>query len=86
VVLDDQTAIVIPLGDLVDRDKECARLAAEVKQLDELVATQERKLGNEQFVARAPAAVVAKEREKLAGWRAQADALREKRRALECGA
>jgi valyl-tRNA synthetase len=86
VVLDDQTVIVIPLGDLIDRDKECARLAAEVKQLDELVAAQERKLGNEQFVERAPPPVVAREREKLAGWRAQADALREKRRALECGA
>jgi valyl-tRNA synthetase len=84
VVLDDQTVIAVALGDLVDHDKECARLAAEAKQLDALVATQERKLSNQQFVARAPAAIVAKEREKLAGWRAQADALREKRRALEC--
>jgi valyl-tRNA synthetase len=85
VVLDDQTVIVVPLGDLVDRDKECARLATEIEQLAALVAAQERKLGNEQFVARAPAAVVAKEREKLAGGRAQADVLREKRRTLECG-
>ncbi|HEY8062480.1 MAG TPA: valine--tRNA ligase, partial [Gemmatimonadales bacterium] len=85
VILDDQTVIVIPLGDLIDRDKECARLAAEVRQLEALVAAQERKLGNEQFVERAPPGVVAREREKLAGWRAQADALREKRRALECG-
>lgn len=85
VVLDDRTVIVVPLGDLIDRDKECARLAAEAIQLDALVAAQERKLGREQFVARAPALVVAKEREKLAGWRAQAESLREKRQALECG-
>ena len=85
VVLDDGTVVMVPLGDLIDRDRECARLAAEMKQLGELVAAQERKLGNEQFVTRAPAAVVAKEREKLAGWRAQAESLGAKRRALECG-
>ncbi|MGH7592920.1 MAG: valine--tRNA ligase, partial [Gemmatimonadales bacterium] len=84
VVLGDRTAIIVLLGDLVDRDRECTRLASEANALNALVATQERKLGNEQFVARAPAPIVAREREKLADWRAQADALREKRRALEC--
>jgi valyl-tRNA synthetase len=84
-VMTDGTHLNIPLGDLVDIDKECARLRAEAAKLDNLVASQEGKLGNESFVARAPAAVVEKEREKLAGWKAQADSLREKRRALACG-
>ena len=83
-VLDDGTVITVPLGDLVDLDKECARLGAEASKLDELVVAQERKLGNEQFVARAPAAVIDKEREKLAAWRTQAESLREKRRSLGC--
>lgn len=83
-VLPDRTTITIPLGDLVDLDRECARLAAEAAHLDQLVEAQRRKLSNEQFVARAPEAVVAKEREKLDTWGAQATALREKRRSLGC--
>jgi valyl-tRNA synthetase len=66
------------------KDRECQRLRAEAAKLAELVAAQERKLGNAQFVARAPVLVVAKERDKLAGWRTQAAVLREKRQALEC--
>jgi len=41
-------------------------------------------LGNEQFTSRAPEAVVAKEREKLASWREQAETLRRKRAQLGC--
>ncbi len=84
VVLEDRTTVVVPLGDLIDIAKECARLGSEVARIDERLAAQERKLANAQFVSRAAPAVVAKEREKLAAWRAQADALRTKRRALGC--
>jgi valyl-tRNA synthetase len=84
VVLEDRTMVVVPLGDLIDLDKECARLGGEVARLDERLAAQERKLANAQFVTRAAPAVVEKEREKLAAWRAQAEALRNKRRALGC--
>jgi valyl-tRNA synthetase len=83
-VLADRTTIMIPLGDLVDVAQECARLAAEATRLDGLAAAQETKLANPQFVARAPAAIVDKERDKLAALRAQADALREQRKALGC--
>ena len=83
-VLADRTTILIPLGDLVDIAQECARLAAESTRLDGLAAAQETKLANPQFVARAPAAIVDKERDKLAALRAQADALREQRKALGC--
>ena len=84
IVLDDRTIVFVPLGDLVDVAKECARLGAEADKLDALVTAQETKLGNEQFVARAPAAIIDKEREKLVAWRAQAEALRAKRTALGC--
>ncbi|MEO5800089.1 MAG: valine--tRNA ligase [Gemmatimonadales bacterium] len=83
-VLDDRTTIVVPLGDLVDLDKECARLGSEAAKMEQLVAAQESKLSNDNFVSRAPANIIEKEREKLESWRAQAVTLREKRRALGC--
>jgi valyl-tRNA synthetase len=84
IVLDDRTTVIVPLGDLVDLNKECKRLGSEADKLDQLARNQEAKLANEQFVSRAPAAIIEKEREKLDTWRAQAATLREKRRALGC--
>jgi valyl-tRNA synthetase len=84
VVLEDRTTVSVPLGDLVDLDKECARLAAEADKLESLVRAQEAKLSNAQFVERAPPAIVDKEREKAVAWAAQAVALREQRQALGC--
>ncbi len=81
-VLSDGTGVFVPLGDAIDLERERARLGAELGKLEQLIAGQERKLGNEQFVARAPAEVVAKEREKLATWREQAALLADKRTRL----
>ena len=83
-VLSDGTAVFVPLGDAIDLGRECGRLGTEVDRLRKLVESQEKKLGNEQFVARAPAAVVEKEREKLTSWREQAGTLAEKRTRLGC--
>jgi valyl-tRNA synthetase len=83
-VLSDGTVLYIALGDLVDLQKECARLAAEEARLTGLVESQRKKLGNEQFVSRAPAEVVAKEREKLATLEEQVAALSAKRASLGC--
>ncbi|MCL4866368.1 MAG: hypothetical protein KJZ47_10765, partial [Gemmatimonadales bacterium] len=77
-------SVTVPLGDLVDLAKECRRLGDELGRLAGQVEAQERKLGNAQFVSRAPEAVVAKEREKLAAWRDQAAVLRTKRERLGC--
>ncbi len=84
VVLDDGTAVIVPLGDLIDIAKECGRLGAEADKLARLIASQEGKLANEQFVGRAPSAVVTAEREKLATWQNQLEALRDKRRSFGC--
>ncbi len=83
-VLSDGTAVAIPLGDLVDLEKECARLRQEHQRLVGLVANQETKLANQQFVSRAPAEVVQRERDKLAAWREQAAVLQGKRERLGC--
>jgi len=83
-VLPDGTAVFVPLGDAIDLGRECARLGEEFTKLTGLAKGLEGKLANEQFVARAPAAVVQTERDKLVAWREQAAVLAEKRRLLGC--
>jgi valyl-tRNA synthetase len=82
-VLRSGTELFIPLAGVIDLEKERARLRTEAEKLDGLAAGTEKKLGNESFVSRAPAEVVEKEREKLAGYREQVDKLRGKLAALE---
>jgi valyl-tRNA synthetase len=83
-VLTDGTAVFVPLGDAIDVQKECTRLAQEVARLSMLVAAQRAKLGNDQFVAKAPTAVVERERQKLASWEEQENVLTKKRELLGC--
>ncbi len=56
--------ILLPLDELVDRDKEVARLKAEYTRLTGEIARVEKLLSNENYVAKAPAALVEKERAK----------------------
>ena len=83
-VLSDGTPVFVPLGGAIDLKRECDRLAEERTRLQGLVTAQERKLANEQFVARAPAAVVENERTKLSDWSKQVAVLEEKRKRLGC--
>ncbi|OOE90130.1 valine--tRNA ligase [Salinivibrio sharmensis] len=61
--------ILIPMAGLIDKDAELARLDKEIARVEGEIKRVEGKLGNESFVAKAPEAVVAKEREKLDGYR-----------------
>ena len=56
----------LPLDALIDLDKERARLASELEALQGEVARSEKLLRNQGFVAKAPEAVVQRERDKLA--------------------
>ncbi|PIQ43415.1 MAG: valine--tRNA ligase [Gammaproteobacteria bacterium CG11_big_fil_rev_8_21_14_0_20_46_22] len=56
----------VDLEGLIDFDAERARLEKEIQKLDANIARLEGKLNNPSFVDKAPDAVVAKEREKLA--------------------
>ena len=68
-IITDSATIFRPLADLVDTEKEIARLEGEQKKLNGEIERLEKKLSNEGFVAKAPAAVVEAERAKLAKYR-----------------
>jgi valyl-tRNA synthetase len=57
--------LFFPVGELLDADKEVARLRGELEKLDKDIERARLKLSNENFVGRAPADVVQKEREAL---------------------
>lgn len=65
-VITDAARIFIPMGDLIDHEKELARLNKEKAVAEKDIAMLSGKLSNENFVSKAPAAVVEAEREKLA--------------------
>ncbi len=58
--------LLIPLAGLIDKDAELARLQKHIEKTEQDAKRINGKLGNASFVDRAPEAVVAKEREKLA--------------------
>ena len=64
-----KSELMIPMAGLIDKDAELARLAKEVAKTEGEIKRIEGKLGNEGFVAKAPEAVIAKEREKLEGYK-----------------
>ena len=68
-IVTESATILLPLSDIVDTEKEIARLEAEQKKLTGEIERLEKKLSNEGFVAKAPAAVVDGERAKLAKYK-----------------
>ncbi|PHZ92796.1 valine--tRNA ligase (plasmid) [Klebsiella variicola] len=64
----DGAELLIPMAGLINKEDELARLAKEVAKIEGEIGRIESKLSNEGFVARAPEAVIAKEREKLEGY------------------
>ncbi|WP_168012776.1 valine--tRNA ligase [Halomonas salinarum] len=71
--------VLVPMAGLIDKEVELARLAKEIEKQDKLITGTEKKLGNESFTAKAPEAVVQKERDKLADFKAARALLAEQR-------
>jgi len=69
--------VLIPLAGLIDLGAEKTRLGKEIGRIEGEIKKCEGKLGNANFVANAPAEVVAQERQRIADWGTQLGALRE---------
>ena len=83
-VLTDGSEVVVPLGGVVDLAKECGKLRSELQQLETQLESLSKRLRNEGFTARAPAAVVESERKKESEWTKRREQLAAKVTAL-CG-
>ena len=80
----DGSEVFVGLEGAIDLRQECRRLSTERERLDRQLTGLAAKLSNENFVARAPADVVAREREKEREWRFQRDVLDGKLKSLGC--
>lgn len=81
-VVTDSARVLIPMGELVDKEKELARLEKEREGCVKDIAMISGKLSNEGFVAKAPAQVVEAEKEKLERRRERLQKIEESMRAL----
>jgi valyl-tRNA synthetase len=65
-IVGPELEVVMPLGGLIDPVAERARIAKDIEKSKKEIATLEKKLGNADFVARAPEEVVAEQKARLA--------------------
>ena len=72
-IITDAATIYLPLSDIIDFEKEKARLEGEKKRLEGEIERIEKKLSNAGFVSKAPAAVVDGEKAKMAKYRENLD-------------
>ncbi|OOF59771.1 valine--tRNA ligase [Rodentibacter myodis] len=77
------TEILVPMAGFINKETELARLTKEIEKYQNEVKRIEGKLSNEAFVAKAPKAVIAKEREKMAEYQSGLEKIREQYKAIE---
>jgi valyl-tRNA synthetase len=85
VVIAGGAEVVVPLAGVIDVDKECGRLRAELQQLEKQLGGLRQRLANENFLSRAKPEVVEAERQKEREWSARRDQLARRVQSL-CGA
>jgi valyl-tRNA synthetase len=81
-VLQSGAELFLPLEGLIDVGRERDRLRQELERIERLLGSAALRLENDQFVSRAPAEVIEREREKAASFRDQRDRLTRKLAAL----
>jgi len=69
--------VLIPMAGLINKDEELARLNKEISKLENEMERSEKKLGNTDFVKRAPAEVVNKEKLKVEDMRKALESLKQ---------
>ena len=77
------TVAALKIADLIDAGEARKRLDKEVATLDKDITSTEKKLGNADFVARAPIEIVEENRERVKDWTVRRDKLKAARAALE---
>jgi valyl-tRNA synthetase len=82
-VVSADVEVIMPLGGLVDIPTEKARLAKEIAKADKDLAGLEKRLENQDFLARAPEEVVAELRARLDEEKARRQRLRDAVKALD---
>jgi len=81
-VLRSGTEVFVPLADVIDLDRERARIEEELERVEGLLRASRRKLENEDFLTKAPEEVVEREREKERSLEEQKEHLSRKRDVL----
>ncbi|OOF37918.1 valine--tRNA ligase [Rodentibacter mrazii] len=77
------TELLVPMAGFINKETELARLTKDIEKYQNEVKRIEGKLSNEAFVAKAPEAVIAKEREKMAEYQSGLEKIREQYKAIE---
>ncbi|HEY4265133.1 MAG TPA: valine--tRNA ligase, partial [Micropepsaceae bacterium] len=80
-----EAVAALPLGDVIDLDKERARLAKDLKKAEDEIAKFDAKLNNAAFVAKAPEEVIDEQKERRAEAAGVAGRLREALKRLSGG-
>jgi len=75
--------IYLPLAGIIDFSEEARRLTKEIDKLRKDLEAAQRKLTNEDFLSKAPAAVVANEKEKVQTWTEKLAKLKHHRERIE---
>ncbi|MEC8081414.1 MAG: valine--tRNA ligase [Pseudomonadota bacterium] len=75
--------VLVPMAGLIDKEAELARLQKEIDKASKDLQRIEGKLGNESFVAKAPAAVVEKEKAKCEDLKSVVAKLEEQKASIE---
>jgi valyl-tRNA synthetase len=75
--------IYLPLAGIIDFTEEERRLSREIEKLGKDLTAAQRKLSNEDFLSKAPAQVVQKEKEKLRSWTEKLTKLKNHRKRIK---
>jgi len=75
--------ILIPMAGLIDKEAELARIAKALEKVEKDHDRTQGKLSNENFVGKAPAAVIDKEKAKLEDFKLQIEKLKEQQQTIQ---